>query len=75
MNIAEEIYQHAKQLPSDKALEVLKFIATIEAKNILSTHESTNELLEFLQTLPIAQSRSDAEINQEFQSIRDEWRL
>lgn len=30
MNIAEEIYQHAKQLPTDKALEVLKFIATIE---------------------------------------------
>jgi hypothetical protein len=33
MNIAEEIYQHAKRLPSDKALEVLNFITAIETQN------------------------------------------
>jgi hypothetical protein len=33
MNIAEEIYQHAKQLPTDNALEVLNFITTIETQN------------------------------------------
>jgi hypothetical protein len=125
MNIAEEIYQHAKQLPTDKALEVLNFITTIETentvstgessgsnsqslhrkvfahrfvvdnvelpvrddlyehpffgmnrmetKNALPTSESPNDILEFLQTLPVTNTRSDAEINQAFQSIRDEW--
>ena len=82
MNVAEEIYQHAKQLPTDKALEVLNFITAIETQNrapILkspTTQEfQENALLEFLQTLPVAQNRSAAEINQEFQSIRNEWRL
>ena len=82
MNIVEEIYQHAKQLPTDKALEILNFITAIETQNqapilkSLTTQEfQENALLEFLQTLPVAQNRSDAEINQEFQSIRNEWRL
>ncbi len=42
MNIAEEIYQHAKQLPMDKALEVLKFIATVEIETTVSAGESSD---------------------------------
>lgn len=73
MDVAETIYQHAKQLPVDKALEVLEFIAFLETKKLPADPNSINDTLEFLQTLPVTRTRSDAEINQTFQSIRDEW--
>lgn len=74
MNIAETIYQHVKIMPIDKALEVLQFIAAIETKNnTLETQQSENELLEFIQNLPTFKKRSDQEISQTFQSMRDEW--
>ncbi len=77
MNIAETIYQHVKIMPIDKALEVLQFIAVIETKetknNKLETKQPDNEMLEFMQNLPVLKKRSDQEINQAFQSMRDEW--
>jgi len=74
MNIAETIYQHVKIMPVDKALEVLQFITEIETKsNTLETKQPETEMLEFMQNLPLFKKRSDQEINQAFQSMRDEW--
>ncbi len=74
MNIAETIYQHVKIMPTAKALEVLQFIAFIETKNnSIENAKSDNEVLEFLQNLPVINKRSDKEINQAFQALRDEW--
>ena len=74
MNIAELCYQHVKVMPAAKALEVLQFIAFIETKNNLPENvQSENELLEFIQHLPVSGQRSDLEINQSFQALRDEW--
>lgn len=74
MNIAETIYQHVKIMPPAKALEVLQFIAFIETKNNpLENVKPENDVLEFIQKLPIAKKRTDIEINQAFQSLRDEW--
>jgi hypothetical protein len=74
MNIAEICYQHVKVMPTAKALEVLQFIAFIETKNNpLENAESDNDLLEFIQHLPATKKRSDVEINQSFQALRDEW--
>ncbi len=48
MNIAEEIYQHAKRLSPDNALKVLNFIATIETQNRSPIRKSltTQEFIE-----------------------------
>lgn len=74
MDIAETIYQHAKQLPIDKALEVLQFITSLETQSASSiSNQSTNDMREFLQTLPVTNARSDDEINRAFQALRDEW--
>ncbi|MEY4210833.1 MAG: hypothetical protein RLZ92_1214, partial [Pseudomonadota bacterium] len=73
MNIADTIYQHVQALPPAKALEVLHFVEFLENKPDLATQSKTHSnMLTFLENLPIGQ-RSDAEINQGFQSIRDEW--
>lgn len=74
MNIAETIYQHVKIMPTVKALEVLQFIAFIETKNhLIKTGNHDNEILEFIKNLPVERKRTDIEINQSFQSLRDEW--
>lgn len=74
MNIAETIYQHVKIMPTAKALEVLQFIAFIETKNnLIENEESNNDVLKFIQKLPVNNKRSDEEINQAFQTLRNEW--
>lgn len=75
MNIAETIYQHVKIMPAAKALEVLQFIAFIETKDtVFENNQLENDLLEFIQKLPVNNGRSDLEINQAFQDLRDEWK-
>lgn len=73
MTIADTIYQHVKALPPAKALEVLHFVEFLESKpNSTPEPGSREAMASFLQTLPAAQ-RGDAEINADFQSLRDEW--
>jgi len=73
MNIVETIYQHVKAMPTAKAIEVLHFIEFLEtqADNAVS-NTTENDLLNFMQSLPVGH-RTDAEINQSFQALRDEW--
>lgn len=74
MNIAETIYQHVKIMPTAKALEVLQFIAFIETKNNpIENEKYDNDVLEFIQNMPVNNKRSDKEITQAFQTLRDEW--
>jgi hypothetical protein len=74
MDIAETIYQHVKIMSATKALEVLRFIAFIETKNnLFETVIPDSNMLEFIQKSPITKNRTDIEINQAFQSLRDEW--
>ncbi|WP_415878842.1 DUF2281 domain-containing protein [Methylomonas sp. TEB] len=73
MTIADTIYQHVKALPHSKALEVLHFVEFLESKPDSAPDPAANEALAaFLHSLP-AGRRSDAEINAEFQTMRDEW--
>jgi hypothetical protein len=73
MTIADTIYQHVKALPPAKALEVLHFVEFLESKPDSTPEPRANEALAaFLYSLPVGQ-RSDAEINAEFQALRDEW--
>jgi hypothetical protein len=73
MNIAETIYQHVKTMPIAKAIEVLHFVEFLETKQDASAKNiSENEVLEFMQNLPIGK-KSDIEINNDFQALRDEW--
>ena len=73
MTIADTIYQHVKTLPPAKALEVLHFVEFLESKPDSTPEPRVNEAMaSFLQSLPVGQ-RSDAEINAEFQALRDEW--
>ncbi len=74
MNIAETIYQHIKIMPLEKALEVLQFINFIETQPIsIANAKPKNDILEFINHLPVAKTRTDAEINSAFQALRDEW--
>ncbi len=74
MDIAETIYQHVKIMPMSKALEVLQFVTFIETKNPpFENRKQENDILEFIKMLPTSKNRSDIEINQSFQSLRDEW--
>ena len=73
MNIAETIYQHVKTMPMAKAIEVLHFVEFLETKpDTFANNAGVNEMLEFMQSLPIGK-RSDTEINNDFQALRDEW--
>jgi hypothetical protein len=73
MNIAETIYQHVKAMPMAKALEVLHFVEFLETKPDSSADNvAENNLLELMQNLPVGQ-RTDAEINKDFQALRNEW--
>jgi len=73
MTIADTIYQHVKALPPAKALEVLHFVEFLESKLNATPEPSANEALAaFLRSLPVGQ-RNDADINAEFQTMRDEW--
>ncbi|MEI6147039.1 MAG: DUF2281 domain-containing protein [Methylococcales bacterium] len=73
MNIAQTIYQHVKTMPISKAVEVLHFIEFLETKqDITSNVTESNDVIEFMQNLPIGQ-RSDDEINTAIQALRDEW--
>jgi hypothetical protein len=73
MNIAETIYQHVKTIPMAKAIEVLHFVEFLETKpDTVANNVSGNDLLEFMQNLPLGK-RTDAEINKNFQALRDKW--
>lgn len=73
MTIADTIYQHVKTLSPAKALEVLHFVEFLESKSGSIPEPAANEALAaFLHSLPVGR-RSDAEINAEFQTMRDEW--
>jgi len=72
MNIAEAIYQHVKVMPKAKALEVLQFVEFIETTSQTDLAVE-NDMVEFMKSLPVHQNRSDLEINQRFQLLRDEW--
>ena len=73
MNIAETIYQHVKTMPMAKAIEVLHFVEFLETKpDVIARNAAENNLLEFMKNLPVGK-RTDAEINTDFQALRDEW--
>lgn len=73
MTIADTIYQHVKALPPAKAMEVLHFVEFLESKSDSMPESEANEALAaFLHSLPFGR-RSDADINTEFQTMRDEW--
>jgi hypothetical protein len=73
MNIAEIIYQHVKSMPMAKTVEVLLFVEFLETKpDVIASKASENNLLEFMLNLPVGK-RTDAEINTDFQTLRDEW--
>ena len=73
MNIAETIYQHVKTMPIAKAMEVLHFVESLETKpDFAVSNIDENGLLEFIALLPIGK-RTDTEINNDFQTLRDEW--
>ena len=73
MNIAETIYQHVKSMPMAKAIEVLHFVEFLETKpDVIACNAAENNLLEFMKNLPVGM-RTDAEINTDFQALRDEW--
>jgi len=72
MNIAETIYQHVKTMPMAKAIEVLHFVEFLETKpDVIAGNTTENDLLEFMKNLPVG-IRTDAEINTDFQALRDE---
>jgi len=73
MNIAETIYQHVKSIPMAKAIEVLHFVEFLESKpDDIAGNTAENNLLEFMKNSPVGK-RTDAEINTDFQALRDEW--
>jgi hypothetical protein len=73
MNIAETIYQRVKSMPMAKAIEVLHFVEFLETKpDVIAEKTAENNLLEFMKNLPVGM-RTDAEINTDFQALRDEW--
>ena len=73
MNIAETIYQHVKSMPMAKAIEVLHFVEFLDTKpDVIAEKTAENNLLEFMKNLPVGM-RTDAEINTDFQALRDEW--
>jgi len=72
VNIAETIYQHVKSMPMTKAIEVLHFVEFLETKpDIIAGNATENNLLEFIKNLQVGK-RTDAEINSDFQTLRDE---
>lgn len=73
MTIAETIYQHVKTMPLTKAVEVLHFVEFLKTKPDAMTKDNLdNEALVFIQNLSVGQ-RTDTEINNNFQALRDEW--
>ena len=73
MNIAETIYQHVKSMTIAKAVEALHFVEFLETKpDVIASNAAENRLLEFMKNLPVGK-RTDAEINTDFQALRDEW--
>ena len=73
MNIAETIYQHVKSLPMAKAIEVLHFVEFLETKpDVIASNAAENNLLDLMKNLLVGK-RTDAEINTDYQALRDEW--
>lgn len=73
MNIAETIYQHVKAMPMAKAIEILHFVEFLETKpDVVVSNAAENSLLEFIKSLPVGK-RTDAQINIDFQALRNEW--
>jgi hypothetical protein len=72
VNITETISQHVKSMPMTKAIEVLHFVEFLETKpDIIAGNATENNLLEFIKNLQVGK-RTDAEINSDFQTLRDE---
>ncbi|MDD5268940.1 MAG: hypothetical protein PHO08_17735 [Methylococcales bacterium] len=56
-----------------KAIEVLHFVKFLETKpDVIASNPTENNLLEFMLNLPVGK-RTDAQINTDFQALRDEW--
>lgn len=73
MNTAEKIYQNVQNLPEAQAQEVLKFIDFLKFKQpIASIQTEKNDLRQLLKNYPI-RSRSSVEIDEQMQSLRNEW--
>jgi hypothetical protein len=73
MNIAETIYQHVKTMPRSKAVEVLHFVESLETKPDEIVKDSQDkESRAVIRSVPHG-PRSDTEINNDFQVLRDEW--
>ena len=73
MNIAETIYQHVKAMPMAKAIEILHFVEFLETKpDVVASNAAEKSLFEFMKSLPVGK-RTDAQINIDFQALRDEW--
>jgi hypothetical protein len=73
MNIAETIYQHVKTMSMAKAIEVLHFVEFLETKqDAIASNAAENNPLDLMKNLPVGK-RTDAEINTEFQALREEW--
>ncbi len=73
MNIAETIYQHVKAMPMAKAIEILHFVEFLETKpDVVASNAAENSLFKFMKSLPVGK-RTDAQINIDFQALRNEW--
>ena len=73
MNIAETIYQYVKSMPMAKAIEVFHYVEFLETKpDVIAEKAAENNQLEFMKKLQVGK-RTDAEINTDFQALRDEW--
>lgn len=59
-------------MPMAKAIEVLHFVEFLETKpDVIAKDNQNDEALEFIQSLPVGQ-RSDTEINNDFQALRND---
>lgn len=73
-NITDHIYQHVKAMSLVTAREVLNFINFLQFKQtyIASSSANNTDLINFIQESPKG-NREAADIDKEFQALRDEW--
>ncbi len=77
MTVANMIYQQVETMPESLAQEVLDFARFINLKNMRTISTPTkiaasSSLKELIEQSPIG-NRNSAEIDEKFQSLRDEW--
>ena len=72
--MADTIYQRIKTMPMTNVYEVLNFIDFLNFKQTQTVSEPADniDLLNFIENLPNG-NRDVAELNQELQTLRDEW--